>query len=362
MDFDLTITPDAKIEVIIDKNTGHSLTAKGDGFLLLNINTLGKFNMTGDFSVREGQYNFRYAGLIDKKFLVKKGGTIVWEGDPTRARLNIEAVYQTQANPAVLLENPSFSRNIPVEVVITLNGNLTNPEPDFNINFPSVSSVLKSDLEYRLSDMDTRQTQALSLLSTGSFLSPTNANTAVYGSLFERASSLFNDLFSDDDSKLKVGVNFVQADRNPFIETNSQIGVTLSSQINDRITVNGQLGVPVGGVNESVIVGNVEVQLRINEDGTLKARVFNRENDINFLGEGIGYTQGLGLTYEVDFDTFAEFVNKVFKKVQIDSGNNADDQVPDSEFSPEYIKFMEGRNKKKPDPKTKEPERIPETD
>lgn len=362
MRFDLEITPDALLEVIIDANTGHSLTANGYGNLLLEINTLGKFNMIGDFMVNEGEYNFRYAGLFDKKFIVNKNGYISWEGDPTRARLNLEAVYRTQANPSVLLETPTFSRNIPVEVVITLNGNLTNPEPDFIINFPGVSSVLKSDLEYRLSDMDTRQTQALSLLSTGSFLSPTNANTAVYGSLFEKASSLVNDLLSDDDSKVVVGLNYVQADRNPFVETNSQIGVTLSSQINDRITVNGQLGVPVGGVNESVIVGNVEVQLRINEDGTLKARVFNRENDINFLGEGIGYTQGVGLTYEVDFDTFREFVNKVFKNVKIEETDNQGDQIPDSELSPEWIQFTETRNKKKADPEEKQPQQIPETD
>jgi len=364
MEFDLNVTPDAKLEVIIDKNTGHSLTATGNGILLLNINTLGKFNMFGDFSVVAGQYNFKYGGILDKKFIVRPGGSLVWEGDPTRARLNIEAVYKTQANPSVLLETPTFSRNIPVEVVITLNGNIATPEPDFTINFPGVSSVLKSDLEYRLSDMDTRQTQALALLSTGSFLSPTNANTAVYGSLFERASSLFNDLFSDDDSKVNIGVNYVQADRNPFIETNSQVGLTLSSQISDRITVNGQLGVPVGGVNESVIVGNVEVQLRINEDGTLKARVFNRENDINFLGEGIGYTQGVGLTYEVDFDTFNELILKIFKNVKVeDNQDGQNHDVPDSELAPEFLQFGDTRNKKK---KTttddNAPTPIPETD
>lgn len=359
MNFELTITPDANLEIIIDKNTGHSLTANGYGLMLLDINTLGKFNMLGDFQVNKGVYNFKYAGLIDKRFEVKNGGTIVWEGDPTRARLNLEAVYKTQANPSVLLEAPTFSRNIPVEVAITLNGTITTPEPDFTINFPGVSSVLKSDLEYRLSDMDTRQTQALSLLSTGSFLSPTNANNAVYGSLFERASSLFNDLFSDDDSKVRVGVNYVQADRNPYVETNSQIGVTLSSQINDRITVNGQVGVAVGGMNESV-VGNFELQLRLNEDGTLKARAFNRENDINFLGEGIGYTQGVGLNYQLDFDTFDEFLRKIFRKLTAQDTNNSSDEIPDSELSPEYIKWTESRTRKKTD--TKEPQGIPETD
>ncbi|WP_236564860.1 translocation/assembly module TamB domain-containing protein [Flavobacterium sp. MK4S-17] len=363
MNFDLTITPDAHLEVIIDKNTGHSLMANGNGNLLLEINTLGKFNMWGDFQVREGLYNFKYGGLLDKKFVVREGGYLVWEGDPTKARLNLEAVYKTQANPSILLENPNFNRNIPVEVVIMLNGNLSNPQPDFAIEFPSVSSVVKSDLEYRLSDNDMRQRQALSLLYSRTFLSPTNANSVAYGSLFETASSLFNDIFADDDSKVQVGFNYVQADRNPYVETNSQLGLTLSSQINDRITINGQLGVPVGGVNESVIVGNVEIQLRLNEDGTLKARVFNRENDINFLGEGINYTQGVGLTYEVDFDTFRELLREIFKKAQkkeTDTNNPAND-IPDSDLSPEFIKWTESRNKKKQNNQN-QPNRIPETD
>ena len=364
LEFDLDITPVAQLEVIIDKNTGHGLTANGYGTMLLNINTLGKFNMYGDFSVTKGIYNFKYAGLIDKKFTVRDGGSINWEGDPTRARLNLEAVYATRANPSVLLEASTFNRNIPVEVVITLNGNLTNPEPDFQINFPGVSSVVKSDLEYRLSDMYNRQNQALSLLSTGSFINPNNmdAGSAVAGNLFERASSLVNGLFADEDSKVNIGINYTQAGRNPYAETNSQVGLTLSSQINDRITVNGQVGVPIGGVSESQIVGNVEAQIRLNEENTLKGRVFNRENDINFLGEGIGYTQGVGLTYEVDFDNLRELWYKVFKGAKEEQKDNGNSDMPDSDLSPEYLQFMESRNKKKTNTKPKEPERIPETE
>lgn len=365
MRFDVEITPEAKIEVIIDKNTGHSLTSVGAGLLLLQINTLGKFNMFGDYMVQKGTYNFRYGGFLDKKFTVKPGGTINWEGDPTRARLNLEAVYATRANPSVLLESSSFNRNIPVEVGIVLTGNLMNPEPDFLITFPGVSSVLKSDLEYKLSDMNSRQNQALSLLSTGSFISPNSmdAGSAVAGNLFERASSLVNDIFSEDgaDNKINVGFNYTTGVRNPYAETNSQVGLTVSSQINDRISVNGQVGVPIGGVNESMIVGNVEAQIRLNDDNTFKGRVFNRENDINFLGEGINYTQGLGLTYEVDFDTLHELWRKLFAGEKEEVGSDSD-QIPDSDLSPEYIKFMETRNKKKTNTPQKEPEKIPEVD
>ncbi|MFP9117897.1 translocation/assembly module TamB domain-containing protein [Flavobacterium sp. RNTU_13] len=365
MNFDFVVTPDAKIEVIIDKNSGHSLSSTGYGNMLLNINTLGKFSMYGDYQVQKGDYFFRYGGLLDKKFSVKSGGTIVWEGDPSRARLNLEAVYKTTANPSVLLDNSSFSRPIQTEVVIALQGSITNPEPDFTINFPGVSSVLKSDLDYKLSDAETRKNQALALLSSGSFISPTNANTAVYGSLFERVSSLVNDVLSDNSGKVNIGVNYVQSVRNPYADNYSQLGITLSSQINNRISINGQVGVPVGGVNESSIVGNIELKLRLNEPGTLNARVFNRENDINFLGEGIGYTQGIGLTYEVDFDTFNELMVKLFRKTVVkkdDKNNNQGNDMPDSELAPDYLQFEDRNRKKTGTDEDRDSTPIPETD
>lgn len=350
--FDLDITPEAEIEVILDRETGHGMKAKGNGTLLLEINTLGKFNMIGDYQIYEGSYNFKYRGLIDKKFEVKKYSTIVWEGDPLRARLDLEAIYKTSANPSVLLDNPSINRRVPVEVGIGITGSLSSPEPDFKINFPTVSSVLKSEIQTKLSDKDIRQTQALTLLSTGGFLSQDGVDqNALTRNLFETAGGIFDDIFQNPDDKLKVGIDIVSADRTPGRESDGSVGFTLSTQINERITVNGKLGVPVGGINESAIVGNVEVQYRVNEDGSMNLRVFNRENDINYIGEGIGYTQGIGITYEVDFNTFQELVNRFFKKHKIDkfSSNHL---IPDSELAPEYMKFPE---KKEPKEKKETP-------
>ena len=54
--------------------------------------------MYGDFMVQQGEYNFKYRNLVSKKFKVRKNGNIVWEGDPLKARLNLEAVYETRAN------------------------------------------------------------------------------------------------------------------------------------------------------------------------------------------------------------------------------------------------------------------------
>lgn len=362
LEFDFDITPDAEVEVILDRNSGHGMKGKGFGSLLFKINTLGKFNMWGDFQAYEGTYNFRYGGIIDKKFKVKKGGSIIWEGDPSRAVLSLQAVYTTTANPAVLLENPSVNKKVPVEVIISVNGNLVSPEPDFDINFPTVSSVLKSEIQYKLDDRDTRQTQALYLLSSGGFLSPEGVNQSdLAGNFFERASGLFSDIFQDEDGKFNVGLDYVAADRRPGTEADGRVGFTVSTQINERISINGKVGVPVGGINESAIVGDVEVQYRVNEDGTMNLRVFNRENDINYIGQGIGYTQGVGITYEVDFDTFRELINKIFKNAQLQKESEADLLVPDSAMAPEYINFTpkQKRREQKLNPNK---EAVPEED
>ncbi len=347
MNFEFSITPVANIEVILNRESGHGMKGKGVGTLNMNINTSGKFEMFGDFTVWEGTYNFKYGGLIDKKFDVKKFGYISWDGNPYNATLNLEAVSKNiTANPAVLIDNASFNKKIPVDVVIGLKGTITNPDPDFSINFPNVSSVLKSEIETKLSDKDTRQTQALYLLSTGGFLSQEGlSQSQITNSFYEKAGALFGDIFNDKDGKVNFDVTYTSPDKTALKPTDGRVVATVTTQINDRITINGKVGVPTGGVTETTIVGNFEAQYRVNEDGTLNLRIFNKENDINYIGQGIGYTQGAGVSYEVDFDTFKELINKIFKKTKIERAKKTIEEPEKNDLLPNYIQ-MNKDNKK----------------
>lgn len=351
LNFEFNITPDAEIEILLDRASGHGMKGNGYGFITMEINTLGRFNMWGDFMVYNGEYNFKYGGIIDKKLDVVKYGTIRWDGEPLNAILDLKAVYKTQSNPGIIIESSEINRKVDTEVAIVLQGNLNSPEIDFLIDFPNVGSSLKSEIDYKLADKDTRETQAMALLATGGFITSDSRADVVYGSLFERASSLFDDLFSDSEGKIQLGLNYSQSDRNPYLEANEEarVGVTLSTQISDRILVNSKLGVPIGGREENVIVGDVEVQLLLNDDGTLRARVFNRENTINYLGEGIGYTQGVGVTYEVDFNTFKELLTKIFTNAQKRANTKTTSQqenpldATDDDYGVEFLKFQEKR-------------------
>ena len=321
LNFDLDINDNAEVEVVVDKVNNSTLKGRGAGTLLIRINTLGKFNMWGEFTVIEGLYDFRYGGIIQKPIGVVPGGNINWDGSPSRAILNLSAKYETEANPSVLLDNPTLNRKIPVEVLVDLTGELIQPDIGFRIAFPGVSSTVRSELEYKLQNEEQRERQALFLVATGSFVNDDyQGSNALSGTLVERVNSIVADLFTDSDSKFNVLPYYESGDRTIDQENSDRFGVTVTTQINERILINGKVGVPVGGANESTVAGDIEVQWLVNEDGSLRINFFNRQADIQFIGEDQIFEQGAGVSYSVDFDTFKELMNKLFnKKVTLDS-------------------------------------------
>lgn len=316
--FELDINKNAEVEVVVDQQNNSTLKGRGAGILLIEINTTGKFQMYGDFQVYEGQYDFRYGGIIQRNIEVVPGGNITWDGAPEKANLNLSAVYKTQANPSVLLDNPSANTKIPVEVFVKLDGELAQPALSFNIDFPRVSSTLKSELQYKLQNQEQMQNQALFLLASNSFVNDNYAGSNAFaGTLADRVSGLVNDLFTDQDGKFRVGLDYSVGNRTPNQETSDRFGITLSTQINERILINGKVGVPVGGVNETAVAGDIEVQWLINEDGSLRMKFFNRQADLQFIGEDQIFEQGTGISYSVDFNTFRELYQKLFNKKMI---------------------------------------------
>lgn len=333
--FELQVTPAAEVEITVDPTNGSYIRGRGVGNLLLEINTNGKFIMNGDFIVTEGIYNFKYAGIVNKNFIIEPGGTMDWNGDPTNANIDVEAVYLTRANPSILLDNPNLNAQVPVEVLTKLQGDLSFFDPEFVIRFPNTNSVVSSELQYRLEDKSQRQLQALSLVATGSFYNPNSiGQNAVTGNVVESVTGIVNDLVSREDSKFNFGVSYEASERNPNsdLERADRFGITLSTQITDRVLINGKLGVPVGSTSSSerAVIGNVEIEFLINEDGTLRLKLFNRENTLQQLGQQEDYTQGLGLQYRIDFDSIKELYERIFKKKMVKSGDTKASEEVDS--------------------------------
>ena len=317
LNMNLEINNSADIEITIDRETGSYISGNGNGNLFMEIDSDGKFNMFGDFTTKEGIYNFRNLALIDKKFQLKQGGSIIWDGEPLGAQMNIQATYNVPggANPALLLDNPNFNKKIPTDVEINLTGDLTKPDsPDFEIFFPNTSSTVTSEINYKLNDPEIRQLQAISLLTQGIFINEVSVSIeGVTNNIYEKVSEVFSEILGGSQGPLEVGLNYLQGDKSDIldIKTEDRFGVTLSTKISDKILFNGKIGVPIGGIEETLIIGDVQIDFILNEDGSLKAKVFNKENEFRYIGDELGYTQGVGLSYQVDFQTFRDLLSKI---------------------------------------------------
>ena len=268
--------------------------------------------MWGDFIVYQGIYDFRYGKIIRKEIEVEKGGTITWDGLASNADLNLKAIYKSKANPSSLLDDPTINRKIPVDVYIDLKDKITQPELVFDIDFPEVSSTVRSELEYKLQTQEEREKQALFLLTTGSFISETAGQSAISGTVTDGVNAILAQILTDDDAVINIAPYYDMGIDTKEIETQDEFGVQFSSQISERIVVNGKVGIPVGKINESRVAGDFDVQWLVNEDGSLRIDFFNRQAELQFIGEDQTFEQGAGISYQVDFDTIKDLMDKLF--------------------------------------------------
>lgn len=335
MNFDLTVTPQAEVQLVFDSKIGDIIKATGTGNINLLINTLGDFRMYGDYQIEKGDYLFTLQNVINKKFTVRKGGTITWNGDPADAFINLQAVYNVRTSLRSLFNDDTYNRRYPVECQLKLSNKLTNPDIQLDILLPTADEETRSLVKNSLNTEDKINKQFLSLLVINSFLPDpvmasegTQSRTSEYVpavgvTTSELLSNQLSYWLSQISNDFDIGFSYLPGDE---ITTN-QVEVALSTQLlNDRVTINTNLDVggqyvegqnttpPGSSENTSNIVGDFSVDIKLTRSGKLRMKAFNRANN-NRLYELAPYTQGIGLFYREDFNSFEELMNRYWSKL-----------------------------------------------
>ena len=285
----------------------------------MEINSSGEFNMFGDYNIEEGLFVFKLQNLLRNEFVIRRGASISWSGDPYDADVNITAVYRARPTlkvPAVEAIDPELANErVPVDCVITLKNKLFNPTIDFDIELPSADSRVK-ELVYG-TIVDTTSTsemnkQMLYLLVLNSFSASGMDNTFSSGlgaQSFELLSNQISSWLSQISKDVDIGVNYRPGDS----YTSEELEVALSTQLfNNRVSIDGSFG--MSGMQEqtntNTIVGDVNVEVKITRDGRFRVRAFNRTNNTDLLDIDAPYTQGVGVFYRKEFDSLSELFRK----------------------------------------------------
>nr|MBA3899472.1 translocation/assembly module TamB domain-containing protein [Bacteroidota bacterium] len=146
----------------------------------------------------------------------------------------------------------------------------------------------------------------------------TSSGTNIFSNSTEMLSNQLSNWLSQISKDFDIGVNY-----RPGVDqiTSQEVEVMLSTQLlNDRVVIDGNFGLPINQQNQVMqnhnqnLVGDFNMEYKVSQDGRFRIRAFNRFNNYLLNTVNTPYTQGVGLFYRVEFNSFNELANRYINK------------------------------------------------
>ena len=314
-----------------------NLSGRGNATdLTLKINSLGDFDMSGDYIIENGSFDFTAQEVINKKFNIRQGGTIRWTGNPTAAQIQLKAIYALRTSLRDLYtaanRDPGSSKDerVLTEVEMGLSGLLLKPDIKLDIFFPS-NPAIKEEMQAYFNDSNNLNLQALSLIIRRSF-APGTGNEDLGKQLTNGVTSTATELLFNQLNNVLSSLNLDFVDFNVRSLTEANASFRL---FNDRVILNAGIvnrgstnDLSLSGFTRNNVGGEVEILGLIKKDGTLVGKISNKPptQQTIFTTSGINQNNNvtsLGLVYTQQFDSFREFLQKITGKYKRDQKKKA---------------------------------------
>lgn len=331
----LEVDPEAELNVVVDPANGDALKVKGDANLTATMDPSGKISLTGRYEIKDGSYNLSVGPLGKKEFKLVAGSTIVWTGDPMSANVNLSALYEVNAAPIDLLNEPDniqAKTKLPFQVYLMMKGELLKPIISFKLDLPeNERGALSGTVYTKLQNVNRNESelnkQVFALLALNRFIAnnpfeslsgggggvSTLARSSVSKILTEQLNNLASDLIKGVD--INFGVNSSEDYSTGSLQQKTDLEVGLSKKLlNDRLTVTvgssfGLEGPQPQGQSSTNIAGNVNVEYALSKDGRYRLRAYRRNQNEGVI-EGQIIETGLGFALVVDYNKFREIFRK----------------------------------------------------
>lgn len=312
LNFDLDITPEATMQVLMDTKSGDYINLYGNGHILANYYNKGKFQMYGTYRVDHGTYKLSIQDVIRKDFIFKSDGTVTFGGDPGKAALQMKAVYTV---PNVSLDDLSSSSlglaNTRVDCIMNIGGEAFSPNVTFDFDLPNANEDEKQMVRSMISTDEERNMQVIYLLGIGRFYNQnaqfqngaTQSGTAVNSLISSTLSSQFNQFLSNamGSHNWSFGANLKTGDTG-WDQLDIE-GMLSGKLLNNRLLINGNFGYRESYYSTNNFIGDFDVQYLLTPNGNLSLKAYNQTNDRYFIQSSLT-TQGIGLQFKRDFNSW----------------------------------------------------------
>jgi len=341
INMNLDITPDAEIRMIFDLQAGDIIRSRGVGDMQIKIKTNEDLAMYGNYQVVSGDYLFTLQNVVNKKFILEKGGNIDFYGNPYDAQIDINAVYNVKntslselAADTDLNLNNNANASVDTDVLLYLSGILSEPNIDFEIDIPDArgpgmfsSAARRIEEMNNDSDKNELNRQVFGLLIFNEFLPQQSLlddnfiqagiTTTVSEFLSNQVTSLLSQTIQEiiPNSDLSFNWSHSEGDLvNPAnlnsAETRDEIELVFTKRFFDNrviIDISSNFDVGENSSNEwNTLISDVIVQYKMTDDGRYWVKLFSK-TDREFIS-GTYDRAGISLFVSEEFDSFEDLV------------------------------------------------------
>ena len=325
MDIRCSVTPAARMTLVMDPKAGDRIVARGGGPMQISYNTdSDEMQIYGKYTLEEGNYNFSLQDLILRDFKIYSGSNISFNGDPMQGVLDITAAYRVNTNLSDLDKSFSTDRdlnrtNVPVDALLKVNGDMRSPEITFDIALPTLTQDVERKVKSIISTDDMMNRQIIYLLALNRFYTPeymgstSNGGGELASVASSTLSSQLSSFMGQLTDKISLAPSF-RSDKGDF--SDMEVDVALSSRLLDnRLLINGNFGYRDRATSQSTFVGDFDIEYLLNKNGNLRLKAYNHFNDQNYYLRSALTTQGIGVIYRRDFDNPFTFLKRKKKRV-----------------------------------------------
>ena len=330
--FVINANQDLTIKLLLDNQGDNYITLNGDGLIRANYFNKGNLQMFGNYIVNHGIYKLTIQNIIKKDFQFQQGGTIVFNGDPYRSAIDLQAVYVVNGvSLSDLNIGKSFSsNNIRVNCLMDIKGTPQEPKATFSLDMPTLNSEAKQMVYSLLNSEENMNQQVLYLLAVGRFYNEGNNNAAIESTEQQKQTSLaMQSLLSGTISQqlsqvLSTVINNSNWNFGANISTGNEgfynaeyEGLLSGRMFNNRLQFNGQFGYrDKANTTTTSFIGDFDIRYLLIPNGNIALRIYNQTNDRYFTRNSLN-TQGIGFILKKDFNGIGDlFGIKRRKKVK----------------------------------------------
>ncbi|MBQ3917951.1 MAG: translocation/assembly module TamB domain-containing protein, partial [Bacteroidales bacterium] len=230
--------------------------------------------------------------------------------------LDIDAIYKAKASIGRLIaDTTSVATRRAVDCGIHISDKLSNPRVSFSIDVPDLDPTTENLVRSALDTEDKIQKQFISLLVSGGFLPDTqsgivNNDNLLASSVAEIMANQLGKILELLEIPVDVGLDYQQTSTGTNV-----FDVAVSTALfNNRVTVNGTIGNHLYNTETSnqEVAGDLDIDIKLDRPGNYRLNLFSHSADqyTNYLDNL--QRNGVGITYQKEFDSFWEFLRNIF--------------------------------------------------